>query len=59
MSLVKPCSVTVGYQCFGGLSCLHLKGDGGGSTVLRKAGIPPRLYTVSQPRRQLVETSSP
>jgi hypothetical protein len=37
--VVTPCSVVVGYQCFGGSCCLHLQDEYGGSMVLRNVGI--------------------
>jgi hypothetical protein len=49
---VMLCSNVVGYQHFGGPSCLHLHPDGGGSKVLCNAGILHH-YTVSQPNHDL------
>jgi hypothetical protein len=42
-------SVRVGYQRFGGLSCLLV--EDGGSTVLQNTGILTQYYMGSQPRR--------
>jgi len=44
-SVVKPCSVAVGYQDFGVPCCLHLHGEG--SMVLRNFSMLPQHYTVS------------
>jgi hypothetical protein len=50
---VTPCSVTVGYQRFGGQWCLYLQGtslrpEDGGSKVLRNVGNLPQHYRASQ-----------
>jgi hypothetical protein len=29
--VVMPCSVAIGYQCFGGPCCLHLQGEVNGT----------------------------
>jgi len=42
--VVMQCSVVVGYQCFGGLCCVHLQ------------GILLQPYTASQPRRPRLTT---
>jgi len=55
--VIIPCSDVVGHQYFGGPCCLHLQGDGG-SMVLQNVGILPHVYTVSQPRRPWLESSS-
>jgi len=58
---VTSCSVTVGYQCFRSLCCLHLQvkcwdskvllDEDGGSEVFWSVGILRQNYTGSQPRR--------
>jgi len=44
------CCVSVGYQPFGGLWCLHVSKE-----VLQNVGVLPRHYMVSQPRRSWLE----
>jgi hypothetical protein len=65
--VVASCSITVGYQRFGGPCCLHLQGevhrqsfyiDGGGNRGLWKVGILPQHYT-SQPRWPRLGSSPP
>jgi hypothetical protein len=49
--VVTPSRVAVGYQRFGGICCLHLRGgvpEVEGSTDLRNVGIVPQHYTASQ-----------
>jgi len=54
--VVTSCSVVVGYRRFGGLCCLHLQGEHGGSFDLWNVGIPPPHYTASLLRRTWLET---
>jgi hypothetical protein len=57
--VLTSCSAVVGYQRSRGPCCLHLLGDGGGSTDLWNAAILPQHYMTSQPRRPRLESSPP
>jgi len=46
--VVTPCSIVVGYQCFGGLFCLHLKGEvnGMGKGWRQRQQGPPKCWYI-------------
>jgi hypothetical protein len=48
--VVTPCSVVVGYWCFGGLCLFFIR-----NMNLRNVGILQQNYTTLQPRRRRLE----
>jgi hypothetical protein len=59
--VMKPHNFVVGYQCFRGLCCLHLRGEvngvAGGSVDIWNVHTLPQHFTGSQPSRPPFESS--